>query len=382
MGLYENQTADVILERMLARVPVKYDRRVGSIIFTSNAPTAEELQLVYEAFDYILDQMLPDTAGREFLIRHCASRKIIPKSASAVAVLGRFAPFDVAINVGARFNCGQYWYKVVDSLPGGIKAPESDGAYCYRYLVCETIGDEPNGTISGTLIPGETIEGLESAAIERLAIEGEDEESTEALRQRYYDSFSAEAFGGNRADYKQAILNMQGVGAVKIYSAHNGGSTSLVVVKGISDSYAPSEDLVQVIQMATDPRVIDPGEETWGKGYGFAPVGHHVTVIGVNGDAIAVKAKLVIASGHDYSDVEDNIQSMLQGYYAELNRMWASSNGIVVKGAEISSRLLDIALVEDVIGSPLLICGEKQGQNITVDANSIAVYGSFENIAD
>ena len=46
---YEN-----LLERMLARVSDKFDKREGSVIFDTHSPTAIELQILYTELNTIL----------------------------------------------------------------------------------------------------------------------------------------------------------------------------------------------------------------------------------------------------------------------------------------------------------------------------------------
>lgn len=374
MKLYENEKASSILARMLARVDAKYDKRTGAIIFNNHAPTAEELAIIYEAFDYVIDQALPDTAIREFLIRHCASRKIVPYAATAAVVIGRFSPAGFTLQVGERFNCGEYFYRITEQIAN----PESviDGAdtenYVYYYLECETEGEAPNGT-TGRAIPVENIDGLKSAEIIEVAIHGDDEEETEALRRRYYDSFGAEAFGGNVADYKAKILAMNGVGGVKVYPGWNGGGTVRVVIAA-TGNIVPSVTLVETVQGDVDPMVIDPDEQ-WGLGYGKAPIGHHVTVVGASAEIINIATTLTIQSGYTFADVEAEVKAVLDAYYAELNSNWMYTDSVIVRIAEVNARLLAIERVIDVTGTTL----NGMAENAVIDADSLAVQGTFTN---
>lgn len=49
--MYEDQTFDVILQRMLSRVPETMDKRESSPIYAALAPAAVELTSMYIAFD-------------------------------------------------------------------------------------------------------------------------------------------------------------------------------------------------------------------------------------------------------------------------------------------------------------------------------------------
>lgn len=48
--MYEGETHEVILDRMLKRVSDKFDKREGSILWDTHSPTAFEFQLLYIPF--------------------------------------------------------------------------------------------------------------------------------------------------------------------------------------------------------------------------------------------------------------------------------------------------------------------------------------------
>ena len=75
-------TYNEILERMLARVSDKFDKREGSVIFDTHSPTAIELQLLYIELNTILAEAYGDSASREYLIKRCKERGITPHEAT------------------------------------------------------------------------------------------------------------------------------------------------------------------------------------------------------------------------------------------------------------------------------------------------------------
>lgn len=77
-----NVTYEEILDRMLAHVDDKFDKREGSVIFDTHSPTALELQLLYVELNTILSEAYGDTASREYLIKRCAERGITPHEAT------------------------------------------------------------------------------------------------------------------------------------------------------------------------------------------------------------------------------------------------------------------------------------------------------------
>ena len=52
--MFENITYEKILERMLARVSDRFDKREGSVIWDTHSPTAIEFQILYLELDAIL----------------------------------------------------------------------------------------------------------------------------------------------------------------------------------------------------------------------------------------------------------------------------------------------------------------------------------------
>ena len=214
--MFENMRYENILSRMLARVPDGFDKREGSVIWDALAPAAKELEDVYFALDIMVQETFADTASRENLIRRASERGLKPYPASK-AVLKAVFNMDVAL--GSRFSLDDFNFiviaKIQDNVITGLK----------EYQVqCETPGKE-GGRKTGNIIPIDYIPGLSKAEITELLIPGEDEEDTEALRQRYFDSFNVKAYGGNISDYKVKVHEIEGVGAVKVTPVWNGGGT-------------------------------------------------------------------------------------------------------------------------------------------------------------
>lgn len=95
--MYEDQTYEVILERMLARVNEKFDKREGAVIFDTHSPTAIEFQILYIELDTILREAYGDTASREFLILRCKERGITPDPATNAILRGVFTPSNIDV---------------------------------------------------------------------------------------------------------------------------------------------------------------------------------------------------------------------------------------------------------------------------------------------
>jgi uncharacterized phage protein gp47/JayE len=358
--LYAGETAENILNRILARVAARFDKRLGSVIYDATAPASIEFEALYTALDYILDQSFADTAERPYLIRRAAERGLKPFPATFAKVTGEFTPADLEIPLGSRFNCGEYIYSVVEQI--------EPGRY---YLTCETAGAAANGQ-TGRLIPVQTINGLKTAELVEVSILGEDEEETERFRQRYFDSLTADQYGGNVADYKAKIRSLPGVGGVKVYPAWNGGGTVRCVIID-SALGVPTTTLVDEVQETIDPILVN-GDNSQGLGLGVAPIGHYCTIMGANPATIDVRTRLTFRSGHSFQTTLPEIEAALEAYYRELNGDWQNRDNVIVRIAEINARLLAIPGVVDITDTTL----NGQEQNVMVDADSIPVRGGFE----
>ena len=261
--MYENITYELILQRMIDRALAQnpnIDTREGSIIYNALAPAAVELQNMYIQLDTILNESFADTQTRDYLIKRCAERGIILEPATKAILKGEF---NIDVPIGSRFSLDMLNYIVIEKISDGIFK-----------LECETPGSKGNQQF-GTLIPIDYIEGLTSAELTELLIPGEDEEDTEVLRQRYFNSLESQSFGGNIADYKEKTKQLPGVGGVKVYPVWNGGGTVKLVI--IDSTYnVPSSTLISLVHPATSPI---PHQVT---GVGLAPLGHVVTVEGVS----------------------------------------------------------------------------------------------------
>ncbi|MCB4261847.1 baseplate J/gp47 family protein, partial [Clostridioides difficile] len=223
--MFELMTFENIIKRMLDSVPDTFDKREGSIIYNALAPVAIELTETYIAMDELLDQTFVDTASYYYLEKRCKERGITPLSATNTIAKG---VFNIDIPLDSRFNLGEYNYIAIERI--------SEKTYKMK---CETAG--PIFEL-GKLIPIEYIDGLETAELTEILINGEDEESEDSLRQRYYDSLNSQSFGGNIQNYKDEVNKIQDVGGVKVYPVWDGGGTVKLVIIN-SNFKVPSEDL-------------------------------------------------------------------------------------------------------------------------------------------
>ncbi|MFC2476079.1 MAG: baseplate J/gp47 family protein [Catonella sp.] len=352
--MFENMTFEALLERMLNRIPDSLDKREGSVIYDAIAPAALEIAQTYADMDSIIDETFADTASRDMLIRRAKERGLSPYPAKTAVIKGAF---DTDIPIGERFTLGDLIYKVTEKLKD------------YEYsLECESTGIEGNKR-SGSLIPINYIEGLGRAEITELLIPAEDEEDTEAFRKRYFDTFNAKAYGGNKQDYINRTNAIGGVGATKVIPIWNGGGTVKVVI--LDSEFNPANnELVKRVQ-----KELDPSRD--GTGAGIAPIGHIVTVATVEKVPVNIKTKITFDSGYSFNGLKAEIAKVISAYLLELRKTWAESENITVKISQLNTRISVIKGVSDIEGTTI----NGKNTNLVITAYSVPVDGEVVNNA-
>ena len=386
-----------ILERMLNRVSDKFDKREGSVIFDTHSPTALELEILYVELNRMIAEGYGDTASREYLILRCKERGIIPYPATYAVLKGTFTPATVDV-IGKRFNLGSLNYIVTEKI--------ADGEYRVQ---CETPGTVGNQYF-GQLIPIEYVEGLETATLTEVLIPGEDEEDTEDLRTRYFNSFDEKAFGGNVRDYIEKTNAIPGVGSTMVSRVWNGdirpadmipneivnewyegiigtvnptvkawleivysaakakkltvGGTVLLTILN-SEYGVPTPELIQTVQTAIDP------EQNAGEGYGLAPIGHVVTVKPADAVTINVKTTITFDVGYGWNNLQSSIDEAIQAYLLELRKTWADNPYLVVRVSQIETRLLAISGIVDIGNTRI----NNKTDNLTLGKYEVPIYG-------
>lgn len=398
--MYEHISYEEILNRMMSRVSNKLDKREGSVIWDAHSPAALEIMALYIELERVINESFGDTASREFLIRRCAERGITPYPASKAVCRGEFTPESIDV-LGKRFNIGEINFCAVEKI--------SDGVY---KMECEKAGSEGNHFV-GQLIPIDYINGLQTAELAELLIPGEDEEDTEELRRRYFDSFEDKAFGGNVKDYVTKTNAIAGVGQTKVTRVWNGDikPSSLIpsaAVKAWYDGIAtdladePKQWLEAVFRAAEGKKLtvggtvmltilgadygkanpeliakvqdeIDP-EPYGGEGLGLAPIGHIVTVRSAEAVRVNVAAKITFETGYGFGNLKESIETAVEDYLLELRRNWGGSSVTVVRISQIETRLLSIKGIVDIGGTKI----NGVEENLTLGELQIPVLGGVE----
>ncbi len=290
-------TFDEIMERLLERVPDTFDKREGSVIWDALAPAAYELSVAYVEMETKRKNTFAGTADREGLIECCKEIGITPNPATYAVRQAIFTPLDLDVAIGERFNFEDLNFMVTEKI--------SDGVYA---LTCETLGTAGNyGT--GTLIPINYVKGLQTATLtDTVLIYGEEEEETEVLRQRYFDTLPTFTIDGNIAQYEKWCKNFPGIGKFKIFPTWQGKNTVKISILSAENTLA-SKTLIDDFQ-----EYLDPGST--GLGNGQAPIGAVVTVTTAAEKEININAQIILKDGYtEPLGLEDE----LQAYFNSVN---------------------------------------------------------------
>lgn len=341
--MFEGYTYETVLTRMLGRLPPSLDRREGSFLYAALAPAAWELSEAYANLERALSDGFAATATRESLILLGRERGIAPLGATAAVLEMSVLPEESELLPGTKCEVEEITYTVTSAL----------GASRYA-ITCMTKGEVGNIPSGDVRIP--SITGV-SGEILRILTPGTEEEETEAFRARYFETLTAQAFGGNRADYTERIGAIEGVGSVKIIPAWDGEGTVKAV---ITDVYGaePEEALLTSVQAEVDA---------------FAPIGHTVTVCPAKPVKLDITATLETEAGADRDAVETAVMDALVDRFALLQTAWHNEEETTIRIGKIHACILNCA---GVAGVTDLRLGERT-ENITLSAEELPVLGEM-----
>lgn len=343
---FSGYTREAIQKEMLDQVDPNIDTREGSMIQTAIGPAAWYLEGVYMILKQIQDNAYPATAVGDCLDKIVQTRGLTRKQATAAV---RKGTFNTAVPSGSEFKT----INGADSQIFVTGDPISGGGTEYVYAMqCKDAGTSGNN-YSGDLLPITPVENLTSAVLGDIITAGTEEETDEALRSRFYETFDVATFGGNISSYKNEILSIEGVGAVQVYPAWKGGGTVLCSILG--DDLRPAlPATVQKVQNIICPPE-DGGSAPSADGYGIAPIGAAVTI--TTGTALTLNITcdidFVETMLNGVETYRDQIRQKIQEYLDTLCKTWGDplkAHQITYAVTVYASRIIySILTIQDVV---------------------------------
>jgi len=333
--MWEGMTYENILNDMLSRVPGDVDKREGSVIYDALAPAAYKLAEAYFMLDAFLDLVSGDTAVGEYLDRVVADYGITRKPATYAI---RKVETTGAIDIGTRWGLNNTTYVITELI--------SENAYKAQ---CEQAGNIGN-QYSGQLENIDNVSGV-TATLTDIIIFGEDEETDDNLRARFFNQVRSTSTSGNVYDYKKWALEVPGVGNAKVFPLWNGAGTVKVLVVDENmeiDPYLP-EAVFEYIESVR-------------------PIGATVTVESPGEKVINISANVAL----DGSDTLENVQSKFAALIVEYFK-GLTFEVYTVSYAKIGSLLLSVHGVADYNG--LIV--NNGTENITIADDEMPILGTI-----
>lgn len=286
-----------IIRDMLEQVPDKVDKREGSIMYNTLAPSAYFLFRQNFMFGFLMGlQLFADTATGQWLERVTndfgINRELATQALRQINTYDtKKNPYDVPI--GTRFAIDEVTFKLTEKIDTGKYK-----ALCEQY---GTTGNWPRET----LLPVDNIGGNFGYAqlVSDPLIPARDDETDDSLRERFYLYVRAKPYGGNKADYKLKVMQIEGVGKVAVFGAPVMGPGRVGIIITDEQGGPASEELIE--------RVKDVVKE---EGDGIAPIGHKPSVKTVTERNIDVTATLKLRDGAQFELIKPKVDAALKTY--------------------------------------------------------------------
>lgn len=330
--MFEEMTYEAILDEMLSRVANDVDKREGSVIYDALAPAAYQLAQNYFHLDNFANLVSGDTAVGEYLDKAAADYGITRKPATQAV---RKINTSENVDIGTRWGLNDTSYLITEQI----------GENSYT-AICEQSGEAGNIYI-GTLESIDNVSGI-TANLADILVPGQDEESDDNLRKRYFTKVRLPSTSGNANQYRQWALEVPGVGDGKVFPLWNGPGTLKVVIVD-SDKQPAAFTLTR--------KVADYIEEV-------RPIGAAVTVVSGAAKTINISAMITLASGYGLQAVTEAFYEAVTVYFqsiafsqtyiscAKIGTILLGTNGVAdYDGLRLNGSSSNIALADEEIPS-------------------------------
>lgn len=345
--MYENQTYEAIMARLLAVVPDTLDKREGSFVWDALSPAALELAQVYIQMDLMLQYGFAQTTYGQYLDyragEHGLTRKVATKASGQVTITGSNG---TVIAVGSLFatGAGVQFETLAEVTIGEAGSIAAD----IRAVEAGARGNVPAGAI--TEIPV-SIAGVTAVTTANPTTGGTDQETDAALLERLLEKVRTPATSGNVAHYLQWAKSVSGVGDAKVFPIWDGnGTVKVVIIDGNKQPTGP-EMVTNVAAYIEEVR----------------PIGATVTVESATALNIDVVATLTLTAGAVLVDVKAAFETALTAYLQQI-----AFKQSYVSYAQVGSLLLDTPGVLDYSGLTL----NTGTGNVTIGNTQVAVKGT------
>ncbi|MCG8484255.1 MAG: baseplate J/gp47 family protein [Clostridia bacterium] len=346
--MYENQTQEAILTRMLDNIDTSLNKKEGSFIYDAVSPTSIELAQAYIELDKVLGLGFAQTTYGTYLDyraeEHGITRKAATKAQGTLVITG-VANLVIpeksifASETGIQFTTDE---EVTIGEEGIVSVPVTA-------VAAGKEGNLPTEAIREMPMP---ILGVTQITNPQETTGGKDTETDQSLLDRLLLKVREPATSGNIDHYRQWVLEVPGVGDAKIFPLWNGsGTVKIVIVDSEKKSVSPSlvSETTQYVETVR-------------------PIGADVTVKSAEDKEINVSARVVLANGFTIGQVQELFQNALTDYLKE-----TAFIGTYVSYAKIGSLILALSGIGDY--NNLTVNGIQS--NISLTEEEVPVLGTI-----
>lgn len=323
--MFENETYENILNRMLSRFPATFDKREGSVLWDLLNPKAIELAQAYASLDSVLDYTFATTTYGEFLDRKVAERGIFRKSGKARGLVVIYVPPGTEVIAGTRVSTNEQepvYFTTIESVIAVNDRVEV-------IVEAEEIGERGNvlvGTVS--IIYGD-LANVASVTNQVSFSGGIDEETDEELLERYLEDVRRPTTSGNKYHYIKWAKEVPGIADARVYPLWNGPGTVKVVVID-HQKRSPAQSVLDSVKAYIDS---------------VKPVLADVAIEGVEEISIDISVKLILKQGADSEIARTSFISNVVKYFESM--AFEESDDYKIRYTAIGNQLLDAIGVLD-----------------------------------
>ena len=344
MRLFENETPEEILSRILGRMDTELQTREGSYAYDQAAPIAFELWALHMTLDELIDAFYVGPESGKYLDDHARlwamARRVGTPAEAELTLTGRdgvTVPADTAFFTASGLEFRLLADAVIrnGAALGRIRSAQAGSRY-----------NVPAGSVTQILrtIPG--LEKFESGPAEG----GTDPESDASLFERIDEHRKRPPTSGNPAHYREWALSVDGVGAVRVTELWKGPGTVKVLIAGY-DRRPVDGAVVEACAEYIESR---------------RPVGADVTVVSAQAVPVQISINVVLLPGASPDGVREAFVSKLDTYLSAI-----AFEESVVYTRRVGALLL---AVDGVVDYSMVTLNGVHG-NLVLDGDSVPVPG-------
>ena len=277
---YNQETYQVIRQRMLDNMTNDIDKREGSFVSNMVSPVGVEFAKYYIELDNILAIMFLEDATNEFLDKKVHDFGIYRKmGTSATGTIKVTGENGTRIPAGSEVisQGGLVFYTLHDAW--------LDNEEAIIEVTSIDVGADFNIIANSIDSFVKKINGVTSVTNEEEFIKGTDTETDEELRERFFEIIRRPATSGNIYHYEQWAKEVDGINQARVKPLWNGNGTVKVIVS--NDNSIVTSEIVQKCQEHIDS---------------VRPIGAEVTVITPSSLDISITGNIYIEKGYNFSD--------------------------------------------------------------------------------